>query len=81
MGVAQFPWNSWQNCEEPKKKDQKSNVEFPTSVFSFPLELRVHSSGKTKPAVVYIAALFEGVSLLKLRVNGFNVPQHAAILM
>lgn len=49
-----------------KKKDQKSNVEFPTSVFSFPLELRVRSSGKTKPAVVYIAALFHGVSAFKI---------------
>lgn len=84
VGVAQFPWNSWQNCEEQKKKkkDRKSNFEFPTSVFSFPLEMRVHISGKTKPAVVYVAALFNSVLTFKMTsVNGFSISQHAVILM
>lgn len=86
VGVAQFPWNSWQNCEEQKKKrrpkKRRRNFEFPISVFSFPLEWRAHTSGETKPAVVYIAALFDGVLTSKMTsVHGFNISQRAVILM
>lgn len=64
----------------PKKR--RRNFEFPISVFSFPLEWRVHTSGETKPAVVYIAALFDGVLTSKMMsVHSFNISQRAVILM
>lgn len=70
--------------KKKKKRPKKCrcNFEFPISVFSFPLEWRAHTSGETKPAVVYIAALFDGVLTSKMTsVHGFNISQRAVILM
>lgn len=47
VGVAQFPWNSWQNCEEQKKKKKttkKVSLQLWISHFSFLLSLRMASA-------------------------------------